>query len=398
MKNLWLAGVPALLLTLSGAAHAQGQLTSTAFNPAISLILDGNFTSYSLDPETYGIDGFLLGPEAGLKLEGLSADETELSLSSNVDDKFYGFATVSLGQNTGGETDVSVEEAWFETLALPYGLTVKAGKFFSDVGYINATHPHAWDFVDAPLAYLAMLGGTYADSGVEVRWVAPTILYVELGAELMRGAGFPASGAANGGHGASTVSAHVGGDVGASNSWRAGVSYISANARDREAAVEGGLTSFTGDSNVTILDFVWKWAENGNPRQRNFIAQAEYLRRSESGALSFVNPFGFTADGNYDGDQDGFYAQAVYQWRQRWRVGARYDRLSASNTVTGLPVATPLDSDHNPNRISAMVDFSNSEFTRLRLQLSRDESRPQSDRQIFLQYIMSMGTHGAHRF
>jgi hypothetical protein len=393
-----LARVAALLITLvSSAAYAQGQVTNTAFNPAVSLILDGNYTSYSQDPENYAISGFLLGPEAGLKAEGLSADESELSLSANVDDKFYGFATVSLSQENG-ETNTSVEETWFETLALPHGLKVKAGKFFSDIGYINSTHPHAWDFVDAPLAYVALLGGTYADSGVEVRWVAPTILYVELGAELMRGDGFPASGAAHGGVGASTLFAHVGGDLGASSSWRAGLSYLSAKAESREAALGGSVLSFTGDSDVTILDFVWKWAENGNPRERNFVAQGEYLKRSEKGALDLINPFGPIFTSGYDGDQSGFYIQGVYQWRPRWRVGARYDGLSTSNDVVGLPVTTPLDATRNPSRLSAMVDFSNSEFSRFRLQLSEDKSRPETDNQVFLQYIMSLGAHGAHRF
>jgi hypothetical protein len=47
-----------------------------------------------------------------------------------------------------------------------------------------------------------------------------------------------------------------------------------------------------------------------------------------------------------------------------------------------------------------MIDFSNSEFSRLRLQFSRDESRPggETDNQVFLQYIFSMGSHPAHQF
>jgi hypothetical protein len=34
----------------------------------------------------------------------------------------------------------------------------------------------------------------------------------------------------------------------------------------------------------------------------------------------------------------------------------------------------------------------------LRFQWNQDESRPQADRQLFVQYLMSMGAHGAHRF
>jgi hypothetical protein len=46
-----------------------------------------------------------------------------------------------------------------------------------------------------------------------------------------------------------------------------------------------------------------------------------------------------------------------------------------------------------------MFDYSPSEFSRLRLQLAQDKSRPgATDNQIFLQYIMSLGVHGAHTF
>jgi hypothetical protein len=46
-----------------------------------------------------------------------------------------------------------------------------------------------------------------------------------------------------------------------------------------------------------------------------------------------------------------------------------------------------------------MLDFSPSEFSRLRLQLAHDNSRRGlSDKQVFVQYIMSLGAHGGHKF
>ena len=55
---------------------------------------------------------------------------------------------------------------------------------------------------------------------------------------------------------------------------------------------------------------------------------------------------------------------------------------------------------HDPTRHSAMLDWSPTEFSRLRLQLARDKSRADSpaDNQVLLQYIASLGAHGAHRF
>ena len=48
---------------------------------------------------------------------------------------------------------------------------------------------------------------------------------------------------------------------------------------------------------------------------------------------------------------------------------------------------------------SLMLDWAPSEFSRLRAQYNRDNSRPGgADDQWSLQYIMSLGAHGAHAF
>jgi hypothetical protein len=386
-----------LLIAAAPLAWAQGQVTGNAFNPAISLILDGHYSSYSLDPASYRLPGFLLDAEAGLPTEGLSLDETELAMSANVDDKYYGFLTASIEQ-TGGETSLELEEAYFETLVLTHGLKIKAGQFLSDIGYLNPIHAHAWDFYDAPLAYVAMLNTAYNDMGVQLRWVAPTTLYVELGGELLRGDSFPAAnGAASDGTGAATLFVHFGGDVGTTSSWRAGLSHFAADANDRASSFDTGTVAFTGDTDVDVADFVWKWARSGNAKDRHYIIQAEYLQRDEDGEIAVTTAAPSSAAGLYSGTQSGFYVQSVYQFRPRWRVGLRYDRLHASNTVDA-GVAAPFAPEHEPSRLSAMADFSNSEFSRLRLQLNRDDSRPETDEQVVVQYLMSLGAHGAHRF
>ena len=273
-----------LVIGCCAAAHAQ-QTTGNAFNPAISLILNGHYASYSRDPADWALSGFLLDSDAGLPTEGLSLDETELAISANIDDKYYGFVAASIDQ-TGNDTSLDLEEGYIETLALPKGLKIKAGRFLSDLGYLNPIHSHAWDFDDAPLAYTAMLNGAYKDTGLQLKWVAPTKLFVELGMELMRGDSFPAAGAAHDGVGASTLFVHIGGDVGNTSSWRAGLSRLSADARERSSVFVLGTAAFTGNSDLTIADFVWKWAKNGNPRDRYYTVQAEYLHRNESGTLA----------------------------------------------------------------------------------------------------------------
>jgi hypothetical protein len=386
-----------LLIATSASALAQ-QVSGNAFNPAVSLILDGHFASYSQDPKTYQIPGFMLAPGGGLGAEGFSLDETELAVSANVDDKYYGSMSLSIQQTSNGDTSVELEEAFFETTALPKGLKVKAGKFFSEIGYLNPVHSHAWDFYDAPLAYVAMLNTQLSDAGMQLSWVAPTALYLQIGGEWLRGDAFPAAnGADSHGAGSATFFLHVGGDVGATSSWRAGVSYLKADANDRVSQLPDASVAFTGTSDLAIADFVWKWAKNGNPRDRYYIVQAEYLHRKEDGDLATTPAALPPVIGLYSGTQSGYYVQGVYQFYPRWRAGLRFDRLESSNTVSA-PVPSPLVTSHSPSRVTVMADFSNSEFSRMRLQFARDESRPEPDNQIVFQYLMSLGAHGAHRF
>jgi hypothetical protein len=46
-----------------------------------------------------------------------------------------------------------------------------------------------------------------------------------------------------------------------------------------------------------------------------------------------------------------------------------------------------------------MLDWSLSEFSKIRMQYSHDQSRVDTgDRQLFVQYQMSLGAHGAHSY
>lgn len=386
--------------TPSNASTATAPASGGGFNPKISLILEGQYASFSSEAEA-DMPGFVLGPETDFAPEGFSIGESELVIEANIDDQFHGWATVAL-ENEDGETVVALEEAYINTLALPQGLAVKFGRFFSDIGYQNRQHAHAWEFADAPLVYRALLGNQLGDDGLQLRWVAPTDLFVELGAEALRGDGFPAGNDGQDDIGAWTAFAHVGGDIGTSGSWRAGLWHFDGQASDRRSG-EDIETGFTGDTRVSGLDLVYKWAPNGNATVRNLVLQAEIMRRSEDGVV-VSDPDGAADTSAYDGDQLGGYAQAIYQFMPRWRVGLRYDRLSASNDVANPVADTTLavlaNDGEKPQRVSAMIDFSNSEFSRLRLQFNRDESRGDdaADNQLLVQYIYSLGSHPAHQF
>lgn len=385
------------------AGEAAAPALANAFNPEVALILSGVYTNLSQDPANYHIGGFLPnGGEIGPGQRGLSLAESELVLSANIDPYLRGQFTLALTP----EDTVGVEEAYIQTLGLGNGLTAKAGRFMSGIGYLNERHAHTWDFVDAPLAYQAFFGGQFKDDGVQLKWLAPTNTFLELGAEMGRGRNFPASDRDKNGVGAGTVFAHLGDDVGSSHSWRAGLSYLRTAPRDRAYSVGDNLgaeveNSFSGTSRLAIADFVWKWAPNGNPVHTNFKLQGEYFRGREDGDLSY-DIGAVSAGGNtdrYTAAQSGWYLQGVYQFMPRWRVGLRRDQLDSGSVDYASNSGTLEQAPFNPTKNSLMVDYSPSEFSRFRLQFAQDKSRPEAtDKQLFLQYLMSLGAHGAHKF
>lgn len=392
------AGAAAAPLPAAPAAPATAAAGDNAFNPSISLVLGGTFSNLSQDPGTYRFGGFMPpAGEIGPGSRSFNLGESELTMAANIDPMFAGQLTFALT----GENEAEVEEAFVRTRALGGGMNVKAGRFLSGVGYLNGQHSHTWDFVDAPLAYQAFFGGQYKPDGVQARWLAPFNTFLEVGAELGSGRSFPGNDRNKNGFNATSVFAHAGDDIGDSASWRAGLSYLRTGAADRAWEFEGIPNAFSGKSSIWMADAVYKWAPNGNPTQTNFKLQGEYMRRKESGSLAS----GELADG-YASTQSGWYVQGVYQFMPAWRAGLRYDRLASGSPFIGLVEsgalgmeAFPALAGYKPKRSSVMLDWSPSEFSRLRLQFARDEARPgQSDNQVFLQYIMALGAHAGHTF
>ena len=389
-----------------GVAVSRYSTAQNNFNPAISLILDGHYVSFDNDPDDYELPGFALGGESGLKTKGLSLGESELVMSANIDDKFFGKATLGLHNEEGG-TEVDLEEAYIQTTGLGNGLSMKAGRFFLAMGYINEQHAHAWDFADVPLIYRGLFGGQLKDDGLQMSYVAPTDIFLQLGAELFSGSYFPAGGQHNG-IGASTVFANFGDDIGIEHSWQLGLSHWQANnieGRTSGSHAHGGASavetpSFDGNSQINALDFVYKWAPNGNPKNQQFKFQFEYFEREEQGFITLLNSLPIEST-SYNGDQKGWYVQTIYQFKPQWRAGLRYDQVDSNNQGSDDAVLMEVGLDNEglkPKRHSIMLEWLPSEFSRIRLQLNRDESYETADTQVFLQYTHSMGSHGAHQY
>ncbi len=387
--------------SVAATAPAPSGGGANSFNPAISLILSGIYSRTSLDPANYAITGFQLpaGAEVGPGTRGFSLAESELGFSASIDPWLRGTANIALH----GDNTVSVEEAYIQTTSLGNGVSLKAGRFFSSIGYLNQKHAHTWDFADNPLAYQALLGTQYGDDGVQLSWLAPTDHYIEIGAELGRGRSFPGSDTGRNGAGMTALTAHTGGDIGDSHNWRAGLSVLNAKATDQALVATNAAGSlvnnaFSGSTRVWVVDGIWKWAPNGNATHTNFTLQGEYLRSTRDGSLVY-DVGNANSVGAYRAVQSGWYVQGVYQFMPNWRVGLRTERLDPGTPDYGTNAVSLSGNGYQPRKNSLMLDYNPSEFSRVRLQFAQDRAHEgRADNQVFIQYQMSLGAHGAHRY
>jgi len=102
--------------------------------------------------------------------------------------------------------------------------------------------------------------------------------FLELGAEVGSGRSFPSSDQNKNGASTWAALAHIGGDIGASYAWRAGVSYLRTGATDRpyddvDSLGNPVFNTFSGNTRMWIADAVLKWAPQGNATATNGAAR-----------------------------------------------------------------------------------------------------------------------------
>lgn len=403
-----------------------------SMNPDVSAIIDLNYhaddSKEGISHVLEGLPGFghthggeeehHHGPDGGFNMSHL-----ELQFSAEIDPYFKGSAIAAISED-GAE----METAEMETTCLPGGLKLRGGKFFSDFGYINAQHSHAWDFVDRPLVYQLLLGGHgLNDKGLQLSWLAPTPFYLLAGIEAFQSGGesemsFAYSGEdplprregprllvgwlkcgpnLPGNHG---LQFGVFGATGHHQEEHDGKSWdptANGGAGDWVDGGDGnadhwldGATTFWG------ADLVYKYNSSRPYGQGDLTLQGEYFARRKD--LEMVgNDFAPALIGNSRVDnQDGYYVQAVYGFLPRWRAGLRWEQVGLIND-SELPDGTS-ESFGSSYRVGPMVDWSLSEFSRLRLQLNYGEYETPDGRdgvtEVYLQWVVSLGAHGAHKF
>jgi hypothetical protein len=434
--------------------------SGTRFNPAMSVILDGVYYN-AFSGHLESPPGFDNGHDHGGAHghghgdgfdDGFQLREAEFAFSASVDPYFDAFA-VFVFEN--GEIDF--EEAYITTRSLPAGLQIKAGKFLSDIGYINKQHTHDWAFVDRPWMNEFLFGDHgLQETGMQLTWMPPTRSYTRFGLELLQG---ESSGVANyigsGDHEIVTVLPDEDNRP-VRNRWRADTGFEDASGprlltafakwapdlgydhalqlglfggrseayQRMDAHSSGRLETWDGDSRFLGIDVVYKHDGGGPMGHKGFTLQAEYAVREldltymsrQFSDFSTLTPTGPDGDPDVRAQrwkQDGLYIQGVYGFAPRWNAGLRIDVLGLINDAydagsdadgrRGMPV------EFEPSyRYSLQTSYLPTEFSRLRAQVNYSRyghehgaggnDHDEGAWEFMLQYNISIGVHGAHAF
>ncbi|HEY0550213.1 MAG TPA: hypothetical protein VGF13_11480 [Verrucomicrobiae bacterium] len=374
---------------------------------------------------------------------GFTVQGVELNLQGAVDTYFRGNANILFSVDSDGESFLEVEEAWLETMSLPWNLQLRAGQILTDFGRLNTQHPHAWAFLDSSLVNTRFLGADgLRNPGARLAWLAPTPFFTELSLCVQNSHGETAESFRSSGH------SHPGEEEKLPFGYRRpdndrGVSDVadllftprlttSFDLTDEQTLVLGTSAAFgpnangaRGDTSTQIygVDAYWKWKPANHHGGFPFVSwQTEaMLRRYELGAFDWdENGNGVVDDGEVANTATGlpavlrretvtdwgFYSQALYGFHQGWMAGLRGDFVTGERgnyerlplTLDGAALGRdPLREERW--RISPNLTWYPTEFSKLRLQYNYDRRRDiGEDHSVWFQFEFLLGAHAAHKF
>jgi hypothetical protein len=369
----------------------------------MNISLDGLFAlAYSSDPHLDHVEVGDHDPQQ----RGFNARNIELAFDGAVDPYFEGFANIVFKLDNDNQTNVEVEEAFLQTTNLPFNLQLKAGQFFAAFGRINPTHPHTWDFADAPLVHGRLLGPDgLRGVGAQMSWTLPVPWYSQLIFAVQNGRGSTGFSFRNPGdngvfYDRMTTDREMRGlqDFVWIPRWENSLDLTPTQVV--LAGVSGAFGSNeTGANTRTQIygaDFLYKWksanAEGGFPFVK-WQTEAMYRRFEAGRGMDQTFP---VAETFHDW---GMYSQVLWGFKKGWVAGVRGDYLH----MTDSEFTDDMDRQTR-SRISANLTWYPTEFSKIRLQYNHDFFEqnfflPGYDvDSVFLQFEFILGAHGAHKF
>lgn len=362
-----------------------------AINPEISVV--GIFAAawYSLnDPVVFA--------EIDPQNTGVNIQEIEVGFQAVVD-PYFRFDSFFPITNEG----IEVEESYGTTLfSLPLNSQFRVGKMRAKFGRINQIHRHNQNFVTLPIVAAEFLGEHLNPTSIEANFLVPVPWFLELSAS-------------GGSPDVETPTFQRSPD--ANNIGNLLYIFHMANFFDVSDSLGVNLgASFATGSNASGPD------ERSNLYGVDFFAKYRPLRNNPYQEVSVQSEFMWRQAETPEEELEdyGFYAEAIYRFAKRWNTGVRFDLTDTNTPITeedeeevgveqaGLSQVVRQNEEEEEGmlgllgrayRISPMLTFSPSEFSRIRLEYDYlNQNYGPNQHAVFLQFQFAIGAHGAHPY
>ena len=380
--------------------------------------------------------GMLQGGGHDPRKRGFTVQNVELSLMGAVDPYFNAEAhIVYFLDPISGESKFELEEAFFTTQKLPYGLQLKGGQFFTEFGMINPQHPHQWQWQDAPLINTRLFGPDgMRGPGARLAWLTPLPWFSEVYFGVQN---------ANG----ETMASFLANDEFFEERPVGGRPFVDRDVRSLKDLVYSGrwvnswdlsdeittkmglsglygpnATGPNGQTWIYGADLKLKWRPVNNFRGWPFLLLETEIMKRDYRADCFFHPGPDSIIGTIDDirlskqvlKDWGFYSQLLWGFRKDWAGGIRFDYASGGgnsvsvNFLSGMVNILHRNQDpfrNNRYRISPLLAWHPTEFSRFRLQYNYDhfserliEFGRRDAHSVWLGVEFMLGAHAAHKY
>jgi hypothetical protein len=387
------------------------------------------FTDYN----SYEVPLFIYRNQVQTNKTGFNLNYGEFASQAFVDKYFNFFFDMTLTTE-----NVDLQELYVNTTSLPYGFRIKFGRFLSNFGKINEEHAHEWNFFDAPLVQKAFFGDSgLLENGLQVRLRVPTDFGLWLHFEVLQG-----KNEASFGTDSKVISGTPIGTVKIPEDQRpslfTGLLESSVNVEDLKIYWGLSIASGNGRMDHNFQSGSGDYIGGKNEAAKVIIAGADlsvkyffdsihYIALQGEGMQRKIDGIVYrgktSPSAMYMGDisitQRGFYLELIAQPIIFLRVGLRGEFLM--NDISINWKYSPPDNDKYPTNMykaSAMIDFTPTDYARIRLQYNFDKSlfsgggylyngviytgskspyEQKLNHEVVLQYTMAIGQHGAFK-
>ena len=345
------------------------------------------------------------------KQRGFTVPNAELSIGGSVDPYFAAQANIVWLISEEGETVIELEDAFIRTQALPYGLELKAGQFFTEFGRINQIHPHAWAWIDQPVINSRLFGGDGMRSQglrASVSLPTPWLSDVHITAQNARGetmASFFAEGEGLAGREyTSETDTRSFSDLAWTGRWANAVDVCD----DLTLRVGASMAIGPNASGVDTGSILYgghvalRWRPAGGSRGFPFVSWETEVIGREAEVDEYVFDLGGPDETTYAADtlsDWGLFTQMLVGFHPGWSAGLRYELATGSGDSVGGRESDPLRDDRT--RVSPLLAWQPTEFSRLRLQYNYDKADHLTDQDahsVWLALDIIIGTHSPHVF